>query len=81
MRVLSLISFVEEVGEQKWAATPVTKAMTTPAIEGSHKHLWDMTFGTAAKIPEYMKKYGYKSPTGIPGPLQYASQPDLPYFS
>jgi hypothetical protein len=76
-----VIGFVEEVGEQKWTATPVTIAMTRPAIEGSHKHLWDMTFGTAAKIPEYMQKYGYKSPTSFDdGPLQYALQTKLPCF-
>lgn len=81
MRVLSLIGFVEEVGEQKWRANPVTRAMNKPAIEGSHKHLWDMTFGTAAKIPEYMQKFGYKSPTSLDdGPLQYALQTDLPCF-
>ncbi|CAG8953953.1 hypothetical protein HYFRA_00010914 [Hymenoscyphus fraxineus] len=81
MRVLSLIGFVEEIGEEKWSSTLVTKAMTTPAIEGSHRHLWDMTFGTAAKIPEYMQKHGYKSPTGLhDGPLQYALQTDLACF-
>lgn len=81
MRVLSLIGFVEEVGEQKWAPTKVTTAMTMPSIEGSHKHLWDMTFGTAAKIPEYMQKFGYKSPTSLhDGPLQYALQTNLACF-
>lgn len=52
-----------------------------PSIEGSHKHLWDMTFGTAAKIPEYMRKFGYNSPTSVrDGPLQYALQTNLPCF-
>ncbi|TVY78372.1 O-methyltransferase asqD [Lachnellula suecica] len=81
MRVLSLIGFVDEVAEQQWIATPITIAMTQPAIEGSHKHLWDMTFGTAAKIPEYMHKYGYKSPTSLDGgPLQYAFGTNLTCF-
>jgi hypothetical protein len=81
MRVLSLIGFAEEVGEQKWAATPITKAMTQPATEGSHKHLWDMTIATAAKVPEYMKLHGYKSPTSAHnGPLQYAFQTHLSGF-
>ena len=55
--------------------------MSKPAIEGSHKHLWDMTFGTAAKIPEYMKQFGYKCPTSIyGGPLQYALKTSLTPF-
>ena len=55
--------------------------MIKPAIEGSHKHLWDMTFGTAAKIPEYMKHFGYKCPTSIHGgPLQYALKTSLTPF-
>ncbi|EPE28348.1 S-adenosyl-L-methionine-dependent methyltransferase [Glarea lozoyensis ATCC 20868] len=81
LRVLSLVGFVTEVSERKWSTTPVTFAMTKPAIEGSHKHLWDMTFNTAAKIPEYMQKNGYKSPTSFnDGPLQYALQTDLACF-
>lgn len=49
--------------------------MVTPSIKGSHKHVWDMGVMTAAKIPEYMKRLGYKSPTnGSNGPLQYAKQ-------
>lgn len=81
MRVLSIMGFVKELAEQQWTATPITVAMTRPAIEGSHKHLWDMTLGTAAKIPEYMQKYGYKSPTSFDdGPLQYALQTKLPCF-
>lgn len=52
--------------------------MVRPSIEGSHKHVWDMGVMTAAKIPEYMKRRGYKSPTnGSNGPLQYAKQTGL----
>ncbi|KAL8722779.1 MAG: hypothetical protein Q9225_000790 [Loekoesia sp. 1 TL-2023] len=55
--------------------------MTKPAIEGCHKHLWDMSFGTAAKIPEYMRQFGYRSPTSVlDGPLQYATQKKLTLF-
>lgn len=52
--------------------------MTKPAIEGSHKHLWDMTFQSAAKAPEYMKIHGYKSPTDpYGGILQFAFDTNL----
>lgn len=52
--------------------------MVTPSIEGSHKHVWDMGVMTAAKIHEYMKRRGYKSPTnGSNGPLRYAKQTGL----
>ncbi|KAL8713131.1 MAG: hypothetical protein Q9220_002652 [cf. Caloplaca sp. 1 TL-2023] len=79
--ILSLIGFVQESAEQQWVATPTTYAMTIPAIVGSHKHVWDMGFGTAAKIPEYMKVKGYKSPTKVDdGPLQYAMQTKLNAF-
>lgn len=72
---------MREVDEQTWEATPVTHAMTKPAIEGGHKHLWDMSFGTAAKIPEYMRQFGYRSPTSVlDGPLQYAMQRELTTF-
>ena len=63
LRVLSLIGFVEQVGGQEWEASPVTHVMTRPAVEGSHKHLWDMTFVSAAKAPGFIKTRGYKCPT------------------
>ena len=76
-----MIGFVREVDENKWESTPVTHTMTMPAIEGSHKHIWDMTIRSAALIPKYMKEAGYKSPASVSdGPLQYAHQTKLASF-
>ena len=81
LRLLSIISFVKEVEENTWIATPVTHAMTKPAIRGSHNHLWDMTFHAAAQLPEWVKQNNYTTVSSSgQNPLQYAFQTHLSSF-
>ena len=41
MRVISSIGFAAELDEQTYMATPLTKAITNPALEGGMKIRWD----------------------------------------
>jgi len=44
MRVLTCAGFVDEVGPQTYASTPVTKALTIPKIYDGVKHLYVGSF-------------------------------------
>jgi len=81
LRALSGLGFVNEVGEQQWTATPLTKAMTIPPIAAGHIHFWDRGTATMVKIPQYFKENGYKSPKDpMNGALQYAFHTNLEAF-
>ena len=49
MRVLTVANFAKEAGEELYVATPVTKAMTVPAMEAAVKHAFVCTLGKGAK--------------------------------
>ena len=39
MRVLTAMGIFSEVGEQRYAATPISRAWTSPSLRGATKHL------------------------------------------
>ncbi|ROW07069.1 hypothetical protein VPNG_06650 [Cytospora leucostoma] len=78
LRPLASIGFVDEVGERKWQATPVTEAMATEEIAAGHRMVGEMIVGAAHKAPKYFKEAGYRCPTDMhDGLMQYAFQTKL----
>ncbi|MCJ1255477.1 hypothetical protein MMC24_003293 [Lignoscripta atroalba] len=81
MRVLAAMGFVAEVDEQSYASTPITRAMAVPPLQAGHKHFWDQGVRCMAKLPEFLRKNGYKCPSDPrKGSFQYAFQTDLEAF-
>ncbi|KAI1386837.1 putative O-methyltransferase [Hypoxylon trugodes] len=81
LRPLSAIGFVEEVGERKWKATPITNAMATDEIAAGHRMIGEMIIGAATKGPKYLEEVGYRCPTDPhDGFMQYAFQTKFNVF-
>ncbi|OAP63286.1 hypothetical protein AYL99_02513 [Fonsecaea erecta] len=62
MRVLTGFHIVSELGEETYAATPVSRALTMPATADLNKHIFDSSWGCIGKMPAYLAKLGYKNP-------------------
>ena len=45
MRVLNSIGYIREIDEEKYAPTPITKAMTAPPLEAAVKHKYGIEPG------------------------------------
>ncbi|MCJ1262498.1 hypothetical protein MMC22_002368 [Lobaria immixta] len=81
MRVLAETGFVAEVGEETYAATPLTVQMCLPAYQGCIKHHFDFGAKTLIELPQYFRTHGYKCPKSTTaGPFQQAFSTDLPTF-
>ncbi|CAG9998313.1 unnamed protein product [Clonostachys byssicola] len=81
LRPLSAVGVVNEVGERRWEATPVTHAMATKEIAAGHRMIGEMIVGAAQKAPKYLKEYGYRCPIDPrDGLMQYAHQTKLNTF-
>ncbi|KIW97559.1 uncharacterized protein Z519_01143 [Cladophialophora bantiana CBS 173.52] len=62
MRVLTGFHIVSELGEETYAATPVSRALTMPATADLNKHIFDSSWGCIGKMPAYLAELGYKNP-------------------
>ncbi|KIY03531.1 uncharacterized protein Z520_00222 [Fonsecaea multimorphosa CBS 102226] len=62
MRVLTGFHIVSELGEETYAATPVSRALTMPATADLNKHTFDSSWGCIGKMPAYLAELGYKNP-------------------
>ncbi|KAH0848344.1 Demethylsterigmatocystin 6-O-methyltransferase [Fonsecaea pedrosoi] len=62
MRVLTGFHIVAELGEETYAATPVSRALTMPATADLNKHIFDSSWGCIGKMPAYLADLGYKNP-------------------
>lgn len=40
LRLLTAIGIFSETSEQRYVATPISKAWTAPPVEGATRHLW-----------------------------------------
>ncbi|KAF3055593.1 Demethylsterigmatocystin 6-O-methyltransferase [Daldinia childiae] len=81
LRVLASVNLLDEVGEETWQATPITKAMASKGISAGIRMVGDMVMGAASKAPKYLKEAGYRCPTDPnDGFMQYAFQTKLTTF-
>ncbi|MCJ1347010.1 hypothetical protein MMC31_005230 [Peltigera leucophlebia] len=81
MRVISSIGFAAELDEQTYMATPLTKAITNPALEGGMKLCYDQLMLVQYKMLDYFRVHGYKSPIDpLNSPFQFTFATDLPFF-
>ncbi|KAK6948153.1 hypothetical protein Daesc_009917 [Daldinia eschscholtzii] len=81
LRALASVNLLNEVGEETWQATPVTKAMASEGISAGIRLIGEMVMGAADKAPKYLKEAGYYSPTDPKdGFVQYAFQTKLSTF-
>ncbi|ETI25921.1 hypothetical protein G647_02698 [Cladophialophora carrionii CBS 160.54] len=62
MRVFTGFNIVAELGELTYAHTPVSQALTTPAIADLNKHIFDSSWECIGKMPAYLKSLEYKNP-------------------
>lgn len=56
MRLVSFAGICDEVGENTYAGTEMTRLIATPGLSGGEKHHYDLLFPIGAKIVEYMHK-------------------------
>ncbi|OTB08556.1 hypothetical protein M426DRAFT_7869 [Hypoxylon sp. CI-4A] len=81
LRPLASVQFIKEVGERKWEATPITKAMAADEIAAGHRMVGEMVVAAATKAPKWLKESGYRCPTDPhDGIMQYAFQTKLTAF-
>ncbi|MCJ1346646.1 hypothetical protein MMC31_004864 [Peltigera leucophlebia] len=81
MRVISSIGFAVELDEQTYMATPLTKVITSPALEGGMKLNSDHLLLAQVKTLDYFRVHGYKSPTDpLNCPFQLTFATDIPYY-
>ncbi|KAK6949473.1 hypothetical protein Daesc_009554 [Daldinia eschscholtzii] len=80
LRVLASVSFVEEVGENTWKATPITMVMATDEIAAGHR-VFERAVGAGIKANKYFQEAGYRLPVNPSDSfMQYAYQSKLPGF-
>ncbi|KAF2186417.1 putative O-methyltransferase [Zopfia rhizophila CBS 207.26] len=81
LRPLAALGFVQEVGENKWTATPITHVMSAPAAAAAHIHFWDQGNRSMSQIQTFFKQNGYRQPEDPrKGILQHAFGTDKEAF-
>lgn len=56
MRVLSVIGFVSEVGEESYSANELTTYAVTPGAIGALKHHFDLDMAMGGRLVDYMRR-------------------------
>ncbi|MCJ1401979.1 hypothetical protein MMC11_005196 [Xylographa trunciseda] len=80
MRVISAIGFAKEAGVQSYVATPLTTAISTPALEAAMKICYDWV--STMQLPHYFQTHGYACPTDSAHcPFQWSHNTDLTFFA
>ena len=81
MRVLTVLGYAAEAGTYVYMATPLTTAVTIPALEACVVHSSENAAAVSIAMPTYFATHDYKSPTDrLNGPFQYALNTPLAYF-
>ncbi|KIJ48665.1 hypothetical protein M422DRAFT_777827 [Sphaerobolus stellatus SS14] len=83
MRPLVALGICHETDVQTYASTPVSEALTTPALSGGFQYMFDLATRSLANMPRYLKRTGYKHVSGSPGPFQDCNNTDdglFPYL-
>ncbi|KAL9610615.1 MAG: hypothetical protein Q9167_004689 [Letrouitia subvulpina] len=81
MRVITAINYAAEAGERSYIATPLTNAITIPALEACVVHSSEHAAAVSIAMPTYFAEHGYQSPTDrMNGPFQHALHTSLSYF-
>lgn len=81
MRVITALNYAAEAGERSYIATPLTNAITLPALEACVVHSSEHAAAVSIAMPTYFARHGYKSPTDrMNGPFQHALHTSLSYF-
>ncbi|KAJ5675961.1 S-adenosyl-L-methionine-dependent methyltransferase [Penicillium macrosclerotiorum] len=81
MRILVANGFFNEAGHQSYLPNEVTRTMTQPKYKACIEFFFDQALITGAKVPEYFRQKGFKSPRDArAGPFQYAINTDLETF-
>ncbi|KAK5050495.1 hypothetical protein LTR84_003776 [Exophiala bonariae] len=62
MRVLTGYGIVAELGEHTYGRTPLSQALTVPALRDLNKHIFDSSWSCIGKLPAYLADIGYKNP-------------------
>ncbi|MCJ1392558.1 hypothetical protein MMC18_005426 [Xylographa bjoerkii] len=79
MRVISAIGFAKEVGVQSYVATPLSVAISTPALEAAMKICYDWV--STNQLPHYFQTHGYACPTDTAHcSFQWGHNTDLTFF-
>ncbi|KAI0387392.1 putative O-methyltransferase [Hypomontagnella monticulosa] len=80
LRPLAIMGFVEEVGERRWRATPITRAMAREEIAAGHR-MFETIVAAAMKGPKFLREAGHRAPLDpSDGFIQYAFQTKLSTF-
>ncbi|MCJ1433696.1 hypothetical protein MMC27_003060 [Xylographa pallens] len=79
MRVICAIGFAKEAGVKSYVATRLTKAITSPAMEGAMMICHD--YSSTWQLPQYFKAHGYTCPTDSSDcPFQWVFKTKRTYF-
>jgi hypothetical protein len=79
-RPLVALGLVKELGEDTYAATPVSHAFTDPILKGGFTFMFYSASHSLSQMPQYLKSTGYKHVDNYPGPFQYAKKSELQMF-
>ncbi|MCJ1310764.1 hypothetical protein MMC25_004431 [Agyrium rufum] len=72
LRYLAAIDVVKQLDHDQYAATSITMALDIPVLAAGVKHNYDFVCPIFMKLPEFLAKHDWKSPTEtLDSPLQY----------
>ena len=74
------MKIVEEVGYEKYAATPITKILTVPSVGGGFRFMFDQAATSVVHMPEFLAKTSFQNPEGPMGNFQSAFDTELQMF-
>ncbi|KAI4173394.1 MAG: hypothetical protein LQ343_002926 [Gyalolechia ehrenbergii] len=78
MRLLTAMGVFTQTSEQRYVATPISKAWTAPPVEGATRHLFDEAAFSLSQLPVYLQQTEYRNPVNTTNsPFQHAFQTNL----
>jgi demethylsterigmatocystin 6-O-methyltransferase len=70
LRSMASFGFIEEIAQDMFQASRITKTFANPHVSGAAPHISKVHFPVAQVLPEYLKEHGYKD---------IADKMDLPF--
>lgn len=81
MRPLTQTGVFHEAAEYTYTATPISRALVTPALIGGYQFMFDYATRSLANMPRYLERTGFKDVEGTPGPFQDCNGTDELMFA
>ncbi|KAI1735673.1 S-adenosyl-L-methionine-dependent methyltransferase [Xylaria scruposa] len=72
LRPINALGFVNEIKQEEYAPTPITKILVDRALLGGYQFMFSAATRSLANLPFYLEKTRFKHVEGAPGPFQDA---------